>query len=139
MNQLRRATDRTPWANFAHIITSGDIGMVLVMGGLGLILWAAFGVWMFMDDLEAYAKMFPLGNGKFWVANYVSCGLAMWWLAAKRLPPLSSLLVGSWVCVIWSWSALARMTATATFQTGNATSVIYIMIGLLIIHRSAKR
>jgi hypothetical protein len=40
--------------------------------------------------------------------------------------------------VIWVWSAIARMTATATFQTGNATSIVYILLGLLIIHRSAR-
>jgi hypothetical protein len=93
---------------------------------------------MFVDDLAAYSKMFPFGNGAYWVANYIFCGVAMWVLAAFRFPPLSSLLVGGWVSFIWGWSAIARYTATATFQTGNATSVVYIVLGILIVHRSAR-
>ena len=139
MVQNRRTTDLSKLAQLRHIILDGDISMTLFLAGLGLILWAGFGVYMFMGDLEAYAKMFPFGNGTFWVANYTLCGLAMWWLASAQFPPLSSLLIGSWVCVIWTWSALARMTTTATLQTGNATSIVYILIGLLIIHRSARK
>lgn len=112
--------------------------MTLLLGGLGLMLWVAFGVFMFVSDLAAYTNMFPHGNGMFWVSNYVLCGLAMWYVVAYKFLPLASLLVGSWVCVIWTWAALARMTNTTTLQTGNATSIVYILLGLLIIHRSAR-
>lgn len=135
----RRASDISILAQIRHILIDGDISMVLVLGGLGLILWAGFGLFMFIGDLDAYARMFPFGNGWFWVANYLLCGLAMWYVAGAQFPPLASLLIGSWISIIWMWSALARMTATATLQTGNATSVIYIIIGLFIIHRSARK
>ena len=121
------------------VLIDGDISMLVLLAGLGLIMWALFGLFMFVDDLVAYTKLFPLGNGPFWVSNYILAGLSMWALVAYEFPPLSSLLVGSWVAVIWTWSALARMTATATYQTGNATSIVYIIVGLLIIHRSAGR
>ncbi len=136
--QRRRATDGSKLRHFADIILYGDISLTLILGGAGLILWAAIGVFTFIGDLEAYAKLFPVGNAEFWVINYIGCGVAMWYLAAARLPPFLSLLVGSWVSVIWTWAALARMTAAATQQTGNATSIIYILVGLLIIHRSAR-
>jgi hypothetical protein len=113
--------------------------MVLLLGGLGLWLWAGFGVFRYMDDLAAYTAMFPFGNGIFWVSNYFLCGAAMWWLVAAQMPPLSSLLIGGWIGTIWSWSFLARSTAIATLQTGNATSIVYIIIGFLIIHRGARR
>lgn len=122
-----------------HIVIDGDISFAVLMAGLGLILWAGFGLFMFVDDLAAYTKMFPIGNGFFWAGNYIFCGVAMWILTAYKFPPFSSLLIGSWVCIIWTWAALARMTAVATFQTGNATSIIYILMGLLIIHRSARK
>lgn len=127
-----------PLLRLRTVLLYGDISMTLMLGGLGLMLWAAFGLLMFTNDLVAYANMFPHGNGMFWVANYIMCGLAMWVLVAFRFPPLLSLFTGSWICVIWVWSAIARMTATATFQTGNATSIVYILLGLLIIHRSAR-
>jgi hypothetical protein len=135
----RRTSDSSKLDQLRYILLDGDISMTLILAGLGLILWAGFGLFMFMGDLAAYTKMFPFGNGEFWVANYIFCGLAMWYIAAAQYPPLTSLLVGSWVCVIWTWSALARMTVTATYQTGNATSIVYILLGLLIIHRSARR
>lgn len=135
----RRVTDRRPHEQLAHIILDGDISMLCLLGGLGLILWAGFGLFMFAGDLDNYTKMFPFGNGYFWVLNYTLCGIAMFVLVAKQFPPLASLLIGAWVCVIWTWAALARMTAVTTLQTGNATSIIYILIGLLIIHRSARR
>jgi len=136
---MKREDSENPVRHFADIVLHGDISMLCVLGGLGLMLWAFFGVFMFASDLENYTKMFPVGNGWFWAANYVVCGITMWLLVAYKFPPLLSLLAGSWICVIWTWSALARMTATATLQTGNATSVVYILLGLLIIHRSARR
>lgn len=138
-NRRRRKEDRTARGQLAHILVDGDISMLCLLGGLGLILWAGFGLFMFSGDLENYTKMFPFGNGYFWVANYTACGVAMWYLVAKRFPRLESLLIGSWVCVIWTWAALARLTAIATLQTGNATSIVYIIIGLLIIDRSKRR
>lgn len=138
MNMQRRKSDHSKLAYLRHVIVYGDISFCVLLAGLGLILWAGFGVFMFNNDLNAYASMFPYGNGWFWVANYLGCGLAMWWLVAAKFPPFSSLLFGAWVCVIWTWTALTRMTAVATLQTGNATSIIYILLGLLIIHRSAR-
>jgi hypothetical protein len=138
--QCRRASDTNGrLTQLKYQLLDGDIGMLLILGGLGLILWALFGMFMFVDDLAAYTKMFPFGNGWFWVTNYILCGIAMIFLAARRLPALPSLLIGSWVCVIWTWASLARMTVVATYQTGNATSIVYILVGLLIIHRSARR
>lgn len=135
----RRKSDLSKWGQFKYVVVDGDISMTLVLGGLGLMLWAVFGMFMFVNDLDAYAKMFPYGNGYFWAGNYLVCGLAMWWLVGAQFPAFASLVIGGWVSVIWTWAALARMTATATMQTGNATSVIYIILGLLIIQRSARK
>ena len=134
-----RDVARTPLSQLAYVILDGDISMLCLLGGLGLLLWSAFGIFMFTGDMQAYTTMFPLGNGYFWAINYILCGLSMWFLVAFHFPPLLSLFVGSWVCVIWTWASLARMTAVATLQTGNATSIVYILIGILIIHRSARK
>lgn len=138
-HRCRRKTDRKPMSQLSHIILDGDISMLCLLGGLGLLMWAGFGVFMFVGDLAAYTSMFPLGNGWFWAGNYALCGLLMWYLVANHFPPLPSLLIGSWVCVIWTWVAMARMTTVATLQTGNAISIVYILIGLLIVQRSARK
>lgn len=125
--------------HIGHVLVNGDISMLLLLAGLGLILWATFGVVMFTNDLNAYAKMFPFGNGIFWVLNYALCGLAMWYLVGAKLPAVPSLLVGAWVCMIWSWSATARFAEATAHQTSNATSIVYILIGLMLIQRTGNQ
>ena len=132
-------TIRTCYEQIRHTLLDGDIGMVLLLGGLGLILWAIMGTIKLNGDLKAYAAMFPFGDALFWFSNYVLCGLAMWYLVATRLPPLMSLIVGGWIATLWGWSFFARTTLQATAQTGNATSVMYIIIGLLIVQRSSRK
>lgn len=150
----RRATDRPLYSRVCnaaykkalrialrirYILLKSDITLAVFLGGFGLIVWAAFGIYMFTNDMDNYAKMFPFGSGEFWAGNYIFCGVAMMLLAITRFTPMPSLLVGGWIAVIWGWSALARMTETATLQTGNATSIIYIILGLFIINRSARK
>lgn len=122
-----------------HVLLDGDIGMLLLLGGLGLILWAVMGTMKSGVELITYAKMFPFGDATFWFMNYVLCGIAMWGLVATQMPSLPSLLVGGWVTTIWAWSLFARVGNVATMQTGNATSIMYIIIGLLIVQRSSRR
>ena len=135
----RRKSDRSWFSQIRHVLIDGDIGMLLLLGGLGLILWAVMGTMKSGADLIAYATLFPFGDATFWFVNYVLCGIAMWILVATQMPPLLSLLVGGWVTTIWAWSFLARVGNVATMQTGNATSVMYIIIGLLIVQRSSRR
>jgi hypothetical protein len=117
---------------------NGDVSMVLLLGGLGLILWALLGITLRTEEFATYICSLPIGNKTFWIINYISVGSSMWWLAAKKLPALPSLLIGTWICTIWSWVALARITSEDIFQTNSATPVFYILIGLLIIQRSGK-
>jgi hypothetical protein len=138
-NLQRRKSERSWLAEIRYVLLDGDIGMLLLLGGLGLILWAIMGTMKSGSELIAYARMFPFGDASFWFLNYIACGVSMWVLVARQMPPVLSLLVGGWVTMIWSWSLLARVGNVATMQTGNATSVMYIIIGLLIIQRSSRR
>lgn len=132
--RIRRILLRTKW-----ILLRSDITFAVFLGGFGLIVWAIFGIYMSTNDLNNYSKMFPFGHAEFWAGNYIFCGLSMMILAMKRFSPFPSLLIGGWVATIWVWSALARMTETATLQTGNATSIVYIILGLLMVQRSARK
>ena len=138
-DRCRRRTDRKQLAQLTHSILYGDISMLCLVGGFGLIVWAVFGLLIDSAGLEAYAKTSEIGGVYFWAFNYLLCGLALWWVASKQFPPLASLLVGSWICVLWTWLSLARILALSGYPTGNATSIVYILIGLLVIHRSARR
>lgn len=131
-------TNKTPLQQLRSVLVDGDISLVLLLGGFGLILWALFGLRVYTTELDDYAKLFSFGSKNFWFLNYIFCGLGMWALVAYQYPPTISLLLGTWCAIIWSWSALGRLSNEATFQTGNATSVVYVIIGLLIIQRTAK-
>lgn len=135
----RRKEDLSAWGNFKHKLVHSDIFMVLVLGALGLLAWVGFGFTSAKADLHNFAAMFPLGGVEFWVFAYVAAALGMIHIAANDLPPFSSLIVGGWIITIWSWSFFARATQVYTAQTGNATSILYILIGVLILQRSGKR
>lgn len=135
----RRKEDVSAWANFKHKLVGGDIAMVLIIGALGLLAWIGFGFTSAKADLQNYANMFPVGGFEFWVFAYIFAAVGMLYLAATDLPPLPSLVVGGWLVTIWSWSFFARTLTVYTAQTGNATSIIYILIGALILQRSGKR
>ncbi len=136
MNAFRHTIP--PLKKLREVIENGDISMVLLLAGLGLILWAGFGIFVTTEEIEQYARMFPFGNVGFWIINYIICGLAMWWLVAYQYPPTLSLLVGTWCSIVWSWSVLGRLANIDSFHTGNATSIIYVIVGLLIIQRTSR-
>jgi hypothetical protein len=134
----RRRTDFSPWANILFAVTKGNIDMVLLLGALGLLAWVAFGFTSAKADLTQYAALFPVGTVEFWVGSYLFAAGGLIYLVAYQLPSLASLIVGGWLTVIWSWSFFARAQAVYTAQTGNATSILYILIGVLILQRSGK-
>lgn len=134
----RRKTDVSPFGNILYAITKGNIDMVLLLGAFGLLTWVGFGFTSAKADMTNYAAMFPLGTVEFWIGSYLFAAFGLIYLVAYQLPPLASLIVGGWLTVIWSWSFFARAQAVYTAQTGNATSILYILIGVLILQRSGK-
>lgn len=126
---------------FLTILNEADMRIVLLFGGAGLIAWASMGAFSERgyQDLKAYAAMFPMGSPFAWVTVYLSVGVTMLWLAYKRVPKVPALLLGPIVIAVWSWAFFARVATVATFQTGNATSLIYMAIGALLIYNAGSR
>lgn len=135
----RRRSDTGPLANIKHALLNGNIDMVMLLAAVGLLAWVAFGFAAAKADLENYALMFPLGGVWFWVSAYIIAAFGLIYLVAYHMPPMASLMVGGWLVTIWSWSFFARATQVYTAQTGNATSILYILIGVLILQRSGSR
>lgn len=138
MNYRRRKSDKSPIANLSFAVTKGPIDMVLLLGALGLLAWVFFGYTSATQDLTSFVAMFPIGSVEFWVGAYLFAAFGMTYLVAFDHPPLASLLVGGELVIIWSWSFFARTLHVYTAQTGNATSLLYILIGVLILQRSGK-
>lgn len=135
----RRRYDTGPVANIKYALLTGNIDMVLLIGALGLLAWVVFGFAAAKADLDNYAAMFPIGGVWFWVSAYVIAAVGMIYLVAFKMPPMASLMVGGWLVTIWAWSFFARATQVYTAQTGNATSIIYILIGVLVLQRSGSK
>lgn len=135
----RRRSDSGPWANIKFALLNGNIDMVMLLAAVGLLTWVIFGFTAAQADLENYARMFPVGGLWFWVSAYIVAACGLIYLVAFQMPPMASLMVGGWLVTIWSWSFFARATHVYTAQTGNATSILYILIGVLILQRSGSR
>lgn len=135
---IKRSWETGSLSNIRKAFTEGDIDVTLLFAGTGLLLWVFFGLYANRNDLENFSRMFPLGGVFFWSFAYIIGGVGCFALIATKMQPLLSIFVGGWLTVIWSWSFFARSVAVSTQQTGNATSVIYIVLGLLIIHRSGR-
>lgn len=123
------------------ILGESDMRQVLVLGGAGLLAWAVMGICSERgrQDLIAYAAMFPMGSPRAWTVIYCGVGTAMIWLAYRQVPKVPALLLGPVLIVVWSWAFFARVATIATFQTGNATSLIYMTIGALLIYNVGAR
>jgi hypothetical protein len=125
--------------NLTEAVNASSIDMVLLLGAAGLFAWVAFGFAGAKADLANYAAMFNIGSVGFWVTVYLGTGIGMVYLVGAKYPPLASLLVGLSLVWMWSFSFFARTTQIYTAQTGNATSIIYIIIGVLVLQRSGKK
>lgn len=122
-------------------LLNADIRMVLFLAGWGLIAWASMGVYTERGwhDLVAYASMFPMGSPMAWIMIYYSVGASMIWLALNDVPKVPALLLGPVLIAVWSWAFFARTATVATYQTGNATSLIYMAIGTLLVYNAGSR
>ena len=127
MNRIKRA------------LTSGDISTMVLVGGVGLLMWAAIGMFIYPSDLAHYAAMFNVGKINYWVLNHLIVGALMLALVADGFPKRMSLFVGSWLIVAWAWAVLFREVTDLTQQNGKASAIMYIVIGIFIIHRASMK
>lgn len=120
-------------ASIHDIIVRGDISITVLLGGLALLLGAGVGLTFFriqvLDSVITYKEI--------WLLNCMLTGIAMWWATIHKFPPLRSLLIGGWISVLWTWDISYRLVSQDMFMP--ISNMIYVLIGLLIIHRSARR
>jgi hypothetical protein len=130
----RRSSDLRAKGRLSEMLREGDISLVCIFAGLELILWPTLNMLL---DLKS--PMLPQGGSIELVLARIATGMALWYLAISSFPALASLLVGSWMVIFWVWLIFAKISATDIHATGLASSFICVLLGLLVIHRSAKR
>jgi multidrug transporter EmrE-like cation transporter len=143
MTLRRRREDQperieTPWGRLMWTLRYGSLDFALLIGGAGLILWALAGVYFYQQDLQTFSLMYVFGSPMFWAAVYLICGFGMLGVVACDWPRWAPWL-GATVSVVWAWTLIMRYSSGSPYQTGNVTTIIYIVLGFLIVTRSARR
>ena len=130
----RRSSDLKVKGRLSEMLRESDISLLCIFAGLELILWPTLSMLLGLTS-----SMLPQGDSIELVLARIATGMALWYLAISNFPALASLLVGSWMITFWVWLISARISATDIHATGLASSFICVLLGLLVIHRSAKR
>lgn len=84
----------------------------------------------------SFIKSIP---GYVWGIAYVSVGLGFMHQAYKKFQPIPSLLVGSAAVIIWFWILTVRSVTLTNFTNGITLNVVVIIMGALLIQRSATK
>lgn len=143
MTLARRREDQpsrteTPLGRLVWTLRYGSIDAMLILTGIGLIGWALSGMVMAYQDLIKFSLMHVFGTPTWWALTYIFFGVALIGIVACDWPRWSP-FAGAGLTVVWSWTLLMRYANGATYQTGQVTTVFCMIIGFLIVQRSARR
>ena len=120
-----------------EILLDSDLTIAAFILGWGLIFWGGVAVSIRPSDLLTFAGSMEAGSPIFWVANYIGVGMGYIWVSYKRFPPLSSLLIGGYSCLVWTWIASIRGSSNIT--SGVTLNAVVILMGVLLVQRSARK
>jgi hypothetical protein len=130
----RRASDHSCSHNIAHILMHGDLSLVGILLGFGMIMWSVVGLVIIPGDLYKFAEDFFFVAPLFWAFNGMAVGIANIALSCRGYPQGWTLALGIYGTVIYTWIAVARPVASVT--SGVTLNVLVVIIHCLLIHRS---
>lgn len=120
-----------------YVLLESDPSLAGLMFGIALLVWGFVAINIGKHDLIAFAG--PL-NAVFaswvWVLNFIGLGVLFLVVTMLNFPPMLSLFVGSYACIIWTWLASLRKFPVAT--SGVTLNIMVIVMGLLLIVRSRR-
>jgi hypothetical protein len=135
-NPHRRASDQYR-TELARILIDGDLSLVAVLLGFGMIVWGSIGIFLNPQDLFVFAKDFAFQMPIFWGINSIGLGFAFLWVAVKKFPAGPCLLLGTYCVTVYTWIAVSR--AVSSITSGVTLNLLVIVVGALIIHRSGHK
>ena len=118
-----------------HILLQSDLSLSTFVLGIALVLWGVIAFFMVPLDLVAFVGDFSKGTPLLWAINYVVAGIGFVWVTLKGFPAMSSLLVGCYCCVMWTWIASVR-NYSSNLTSGLTLNLVVIFLALLLIQRS---
>ena len=120
-----------------YILTESDPSLAVFLLGIGLMLWGGFAVVMRPSDFYTFSSAMELGGTWFWFLNYMGAGYGFIWLSVKGFPPTSTLIIGGYACLAWTWIAAIRGFSNVT--SGVTLNALVIIVGAVMIQRSGKK
>lgn len=120
-----------------EILMHSDLTLSAFLLGIGLIVWGTIAVIMSPADMYSFANAVQSTTFLFWVFNYFFVGVGFVCVSIKKFPPLASLLVGTYATLMWTW--IASIRGSSNFTAGVTLNFIVIVMGLLLVQRSAKQ
>ena len=119
-----------------EILMESDLTIAAFILGWGLIFWGIVAAFMAPADLFTFAGTMRLGPSLFWVLNYILVGMGYIWVSYKRFPSFSSLMIGGYSCLVWTWIAAIR--GSSNFTSGVTLNAVVIVMGVLLVQRSSR-
>jgi hypothetical protein len=118
-----------------EILLESDITLASFMLGWGLFWWGIFAFFLSPQDFSVVDTQNVMNM--FWFFNYVGVGLGYVYVAYRKFPSMTSMLIGGYSCVIWTWVAAMKSTSS-NLTSGITLNLIVIAMGILLIQRSGE-
>ena len=122
--------------NILAAFIDADLRLVLIVSAIGLILWALMGI-AYPQGVVELVNLLSFGSYEFWIGNCLITGFSMIYCVGRNFPSLFSQIVGAWIATFWTWTVFNR-AVSSSYALGISMNIIYVCIGLMLLHRSAK-
>lgn len=120
-----------------YILLDSDLSLAAFLLGVGLIMWGGIAVVMAPNDLLFFAADMKAAGAVFWAFNYFIAGTGFIYCAMKEFPPFTSLMVGCYCTLVWTW--IAGVRGSANFTSGVTLNAIVIVMGVILVQRSSRK
>lgn len=120
-----------------EILLESDLSLSALILGAAMIFWGVTAMVMAPADFFTFADTMRLGTTWFWFWNYTMVGAGFMCCAVRKFPPLTSLLIGGYAVLAWTW--VASMRGSANFTSGVTLNAVVIVMGCLMVQRSGAK
>lgn len=120
-----------------EIFLESDLSLAAMLMGICLVLWGLVAFIVSPSDFYSFSRDMKLGSPWLWLANYLVVGALFVAVAYHKFPPLPSLLVGTYACLVWTWVASVRGSSNVT--SGVTLNILVIVMGMLLVQRSGRK
>jgi hypothetical protein len=110
----------------------GDAGVLFLVSGLGLFFSGVFGCFFVNTINGSGFDIAPI-----WHISYIVIGVLLWLMVGLKFPALPSLIIGGGLTILSAWLTLSKLVYLGD-HIDVASGIVYAIVGLLLVQRSAR-